>query len=107
MTKRYSGYIGIRQEPVETAPGVYSTEIREVKVKGDITPKSARWSAGELSQDSIRANHLLTIIAPEDAIADALDVVYVTWLGRKWVVVSVEYIHPSLTMSLGGEYNGG
>jgi hypothetical protein len=103
---RYSGYIGVKNDPVEVRPGVFTQDISEIEVSGQLKPKPWRWSAGELAQDKATAGHIISIIAPESTIGDWGEVLYATWQGRKWAVKSVEYARPRINLTLGGYYNG-
>jgi hypothetical protein len=103
---RYKGVIGVKQEAVETSPGIFEESIIELPVTGEMRRQSLRWLSGELSQDKVNAGHQLSIIASEASITGMMDVVYITWQGKKWVVKTIEYQRPRINLTLGGIYNG-
>jgi len=102
---RFFGAIGIKRDPVQTSPGVYDPVIEEVEVKGEIRNIRAAWQANQL-YDTVQARHVLSIIAPEEAITEYHEVVYILWQNVKWSVVSIEYKPPRIEFGLGGVYNG-
>lgn len=104
MTK-FRGKIGLNRGPVETSPGIFSQEIEDIEVVGDMMSLSLRWPGAGL-QDGLSARHVLSIITPEDESVDFNEVVYVEWNERKWNVVSIEYKRPRINLTLGGLYNG-
>lgn len=103
---RFSGHVGLRTDPVEVEPGIYDEGIEDRPITGDILLKPTRWSGGELSQDSVRANHEVSFIIPETTLSDFAEVVYVVWQNRKWSVTAIQYMRPRLKLTLGGLYNG-
>ena len=103
---RYSGALGIRTDNVETSPGIFEDSIEEIRITGDIYLKSARWRSGESAQDELSANQTVSFIAPESVKSRLDAVVYITWMGKKWSIQSLEYMLPRLQISLGGLYNG-
>ncbi len=103
---RYRGIVGVKGAPIETAPGVFVPDIIEHTVSGNMQTKGVRWRAGELSQDSVRANHVLSVIAPASMMDDFSDILYVEWQNRKWTVTTIEYAHPRIQLTLGGVYDG-
>lgn len=102
---RFVGLIGVKQPSVETEPGIYESNITEKKISGSIRIGNVRHRDSELQQDSVTANHVVSIIAPESTMSDYSSVVYITWQSRKWSVKSIEYIRPRINMTLGGLYN--
>ena len=103
---RYAGKIGLKADPVETEPGVYKEVINEVDFVGDIWLSPLRWSGSELVQDTITANHKISVIGTDEMFADFSDAVYVLWQNKKWVATSIEYIRPRINLVLGKLYNG-
>lgn len=102
---RFVGLIGVKEDPVEIRPGIFESTITETKISGNIRIGNVRHRDSELQQDSVTANHVVSIIATEASMADYSSVVYITWQGRKWSVKSIEYIRPRINMTLGGLYN--
>lgn len=103
---RYSGTIGIKAAPVETSPGIWSEPVAIHNIFGQIRLKGTRWTQGELSQDKVRANHIVSIIGPESLVNDFSEALWITWQGIKWTVTTVEYARPRINLTLGAPYNG-
>lgn len=103
---RYVGRVGVRQDAVETEPGIYTEGIEEISVQGELRLERLGWRGGELSQDKPRARHVVSLVVSQRLVELMTDVVYVTWAGRKWSVMSIDAKHPRLNLTLGGLYNG-
>lgn len=104
MTK-FRGIIGIDRGPREISPGVYKQYIEEVTVTGEMRNDKLGWSPHNLG-DTVRAQHLLSIITPEESSIDFNSTVYIEWQGRKWSVQALQYKRPRVELTLGGLYNG-
>lgn len=104
MTK-FRGNIGLNRGPVESDPGIFSQNIEDVEVTGDMMSLGLRWQGAGM-QDTLKAKHILSIITPEEESVEFNEVVYVEWHSRKWSVVSIEYKRPRVNLTLGGLYNG-
>lgn len=102
---RFRGPIGINRGVVETAPGIFTPYIDEVVVYGEIRNVGTRWSQQNASE-TVKAQHLLSVVTPEDSDIDFNEVVYVYWKRRKWAVTSIKYARPRVDLTLGGLYNG-
>jgi hypothetical protein len=102
---RYSGVLGIRQDAIETSPGVWEAPILEVSVKGEIFRKSLRWSVGNSAQDKLQANQVIRVVIPQTVVDNLDKLIYATFEGRKWAIRGIEYERPNLEASLGGVYN--
>ena len=103
---RYQGFIGFKGEPVEGPPGIFTEPIVRVKYQGDIQLRPVRWSSGERDQQTVTANHILAIVAPESSMANFANALYIEWQDRKWSITSIEYIRPKIRLAMGGLYNG-
>ena len=101
---RFWGNVGIRRGAVRRASGIIEEVIDEVPVTGEMRNSKNSWSQQTMN-DSLRAQHILSIIAPEDSEIDFNAVVYVVWHKRKWAVTSIQYLRPRVELSLGGLYN--
>lgn len=98
--------IGIKQEAVESAPGIYNEDILVRNVPGDLQYKPVRWTEGELNQDMVKANHQLSIMGDEALMDDFSRAAYVVWQNQRWTVTNVSYVRPRINLTLGGIYNG-
>lgn len=103
---RYTGVIGVRGSATETSPGIFESTVDELPISGEVRIKPSRWRGGELQHNELKANHVISIIAPESTISSWGTILYVTWQGKKWVVTGIEYIRPRINLNLGGLYNG-
>ena len=92
---------------VETKPGVYKNEIVERKATGDIIRNTSQWTANsESSNDNLKFNNQISIVADPYALSHYSSINYVEIMGTKWKVTNVEPRYPRLILTLGGEYNG-
>lgn len=106
MSTRFHGFVGLRQDPVETSPGIFPMTIAETEVSGSVENMSVGYQSGELSQESVRAKHRIRVMGSSELFDNAQRAVYILWNGTKWIVSSVEYQHPEVLFTLGGLYNG-
>ena len=101
---RYSGYIGIQDQPIETSPGMFKFQIREVRVNGDLYTKRTSWPNAQMSGASLGMT--FSMVTPESDDINFTDVLYFVYQNRKWAVTSIEYDRPRVKLNLGGLYNG-
>lgn len=103
---KYHGKIGFAGEQIETQPGIWTEGITEREYGGDLLRFSRR------SQDSGKINDDMTISNQISVVADAYlnenlyRVRYLTFMGGKWKIDSVDVEYPRLTFTLGGLYHG-
>ena len=102
---KFWGPIGINRGPVQTAPGILEVVIEELEVSGEMRQLQLRWPQARM-QEGLSANHVLSIVTPEDSDIDFTEVVYIVWQSRKWSVTSIQYKRPRVELTLGGLYNG-
>lgn len=103
---RYSGMIGFAEQ-VETAPGVWREKITERRYKGDVTRNQARWSEGSGANDDLRIDNEISIVRDPFLDVHLPAIRYVTWMGSKWKVTSVQVREPRLVLQIGGVYHEG
>ena len=101
----FRGNVGIKRGETETRPGVFTPEIDEIDVIGELRSARVGW-AEQKQGDRVSLRHTLSMITPEGSDIDINEVVYVIWRGRKHAVTAIEYKHPRIELSLGGLYNG-
>lgn len=104
MAKFY-GVIGFR-ETVETAPGVWTPQIKERTYSGDSIRTRRRLQSGGQVNDDISITNDISIISDPYAKENYLSILYVEFMGAKWKVSDVEVQYPRLILTLGGLYNG-
>ena len=91
---------------VETKPGSWTPEIREIFYYGDVNRRSYRWERREEINKDFVINQDISIVADEFAIEHFHEIKYVIWKGVAWEVTSIDPQFPRLNLSLGGVYNG-
>lgn len=104
MSKWYGmiGY-GITEEE---SPGVWILNIVERPYYGDINRMSSFSQQGESLNDDIELKNSVSIIADAYALQNFSLIRYVTILGVRWKIKSVEVQRPRLSLLIGGVYNG-
>jgi len=102
---RYSGLVGYTME-VENPPGVWKNDVVERKVTGDVlSPGASHSSNGQQLNDTLLTQRI-SILADEFAYTNFTNIVYITFMGHKWIVNNIQISRPRLIISLGGIYVG-
>lgn len=103
---KYYGQIGFGFADVETAPGVFDTQIVERTYRGDILRNSKRFETTEYRNDDLNISNEFSIVADAYAYQNFQSMRYLTYMGAKWKINNVEVRHPRLILTVGGVYNG-
>ena len=101
---KYYGSIGYA-ETVEIRPGVWIEQIVERNYYGDVTRNQRRWQSGENLNDNLNINNQISIVSDPYARENFHAIRYITWMGSKWKVNTVEVNYPRLVLEIGGVYN--
>ncbi len=103
MAKFYGtiGY-GISEE---TTPGVWEDRIVERHYYGDLVRNTRRMQNSEHLNDNINISNEISIVADPYANENFHLMRYVTFMGTKWKITSVEVQYPRLILSIGDVYN--
>lgn len=104
MAKFY-GMVGYA-EIVKTAPGVSEEQIIEREYTGDLVRNTSRLVTSGDVNDDVNISTEISIVSDPYAIQNYLSIRYVTFMGAKWKVTSVDVKYPRLILSVGGLYNG-
>ena len=106
---KYSGMIGFKETPVEDPPdsGLWPQKVTEVKFTGDVKKLSRKFEPGESVSDDVSVSTIIEVIATPYAKHNIGSILYATWLGQKWKVVTVDVAYPRIKLRLGSLYNGG
>jgi hypothetical protein len=92
---------------VETADlGVWADNIVEYSYYGDVVRNTRNLQDGEYLNNDLSVGNSISILADAYANTNFMDIRYVSWVGVRWVVTSVDVIAPRLLLRLGGVYNG-
>lgn len=89
----------------ETTPGVWEDRIVERHYYGDLVRNTRRMQNSEYLNDNINISNEISIIADPYANENFHLMRYVTFMGTKWKITSVEVQYPRLILSIGDVYN--
>lgn len=103
---KYYGEIGFWQEDVEIRPGVSRPSIIPKMYTGDVLRNNQRWASSQHQNDNLTMSHRISIVADLYLNENISSVKYVTYMGNKWKVNSIEVNYPRVIFELGGVYNG-
>lgn len=101
---KYFGKIGYAMT-VETSPSVWTEEFVEKNYYGDVLNFTRRYQNSGKVNDDVTITNRISIVADPFAYANLGFIRYLTYMGVKWKVESVEIEYPRLVLSLGGIYN--
>lgn len=90
----------------ETAPGVWIEDIVEHEYSGDVYRNTRKLQSGNQLNDCIDISNEISILSDPFANENFHSMRYVTYMGAKWKVSSVEVRYPRLILTVGGLYNG-
>lgn len=90
----------------ETTPGVWIEDIVERQYFGDVYLNTRKLKSGNQVNDSIDISNEISILSDPFANENFHSMRYVTYMGAKWKVSSVEVRYPRLILTVGGLYNG-
>ncbi len=91
----------------ETTPGNWTEKITERMYYGDLTRNIRRLQSTDQLNDNINVANEISIVADPFANENFHAIKYVSFMGAKWKVASVEVQYPRLILTVGGVYNGG
>lgn len=89
----------------ETANGVWEEVITERNYYGDLVRNTRRVESSENLNDNINISNEISIVADPYAYENFHLMRYVTFMGTKWKVTSVEVQYPRLILTVGGVCN--
>lgn len=101
---KYCGQIGYSQT-VETSPGVWTETITERTYYGDVIRNNRRLQDSNQVNDNVTISNEISVIADPYACHNFHMIRYLTFMGTKWKVSSVDVQYPRLILTIGGLYN--
>lgn len=104
---KYAGYVGIATQQ-ETPPGsgIWKPVIVEHPVYGEIIRDNVNFQNAEGVNDKIKINNQISIVIDPFVKENFSSIVYVTYWGAKWKIVTSEIVYPRAKLSMGEVYNG-
>lgn len=102
---KYYGKIGY-VETVDRGDGVFVEQVSERNYYGDVVKNNIQWNATQQVNDNIGLSTQFSVLADSYAYEHFKYIRYVTYMGVKWEVTSVDPSNrPRLLISVGGVYN--
>ena len=102
---KFHGMIGYDSGTVETSPGVWVEQIIEKPYYGDFTRNSRKLQGDSTVNSNINVANEISIVADPFAMENFFSMRYVTFMGAKWKINSVEVQYPRLILEIGELYN--
>lgn len=102
---KWHGMIGFGATE-EGVPGVYNEIVVERPYYGDVLRDVKNTESGDSLNDNINIANSISIVSDAYAYQNFHLMKYVTFMGARWKVKSVEVGRPRLSLSIGGVYNG-
>lgn len=89
----------------EEAPGIYEEHIVEHEYYGDVIKLSKKNESSGNVIDNINVSNSISIVADLFAHNNFHAMKYITFMGSKWKISSVDVQYPRLVLTIGGLYN--
>ena len=90
---------------VETEPGVIENELIVHPYYGDVLKNYKTDDTSDRINDNINISNQISLVADPFAFNNFHKIVYVTFMGTKWRVKSIDVNYPRLILTIGGVYN--
>lgn len=101
---KFCGKIGYGQT-VQKSPGVWVEEIVEKPYYGDMTRSTRKLQGNGTVNSNINVANEISIVADPFAYENFFSMRYVTFMGTKWKIASVEVQYPRLILEIGEIYH--
>lgn len=100
-----SGVIGYALA-VETQPGVWTTSITEKNYYGEVVKDNRRVVDQAQINNGLNISNNISVVSNKFMLSNMAFMKYVTFMGSKWNISSVDVKPPRLILTIGGLYNG-
>ena len=101
---KWSGKIGFAVAE-ETAQDVWTETIVERTYYGDVVRASRRTETESKIINDINVSNQISVIADPYANQNLYAMRYITFMGCKWKISSIDIQYPRLILTVGGVYN--
>ena len=102
---KFAGLVGYVTQK-ESTSGVWLPETVERKMRGDVIRAASSFNANEKVNEDIILQQRISLVGDPYSFANFTTLKYVTYLGVKWKVLSIEVNRPRLIVTIGGVWNG-
>ena len=104
---KWHGVLGFTEPEKETAPGVFMPSgVIERQYFGDVLQNRISNQGAEKLVDDISVSNTISVLADPYAMNHIGFLCYISYLGSRWEISSVEPAYPRLKLTLGGLYHG-
>lgn len=103
---KYHGLVGYALATKDDGYGVYDPMIVERPYYGDLIRNVKKEQPSDGVNNNITIQNDISIVADTYAYQNFHQIRYVTFMGARWEVSSIEVARPRLILSVGGVYNG-
>lgn len=103
---KYYGMVGYEEVMDDDGFGVYRPKMIERPYYGDLIRNMKRDQTGPGVNNDITIQNDISIIADAYAYQNFHHLKYVTFMGVRWAINSIEVERPRMILSVGGVYNG-
>lgn len=100
---KWFGEVGYAVE-VDEGDGVYRNDIVTRNYYGDILRNSKQDASNQQINNNFRINNQISVVSDPFLMENFHKIVYVTFMGTKWKVASVDVQYPRLILSIGDVY---
>lgn len=102
---KYSGYIGFSVTK-ETSPSVSEEITVPKKYTGDVIRNVQRFKSADKVIDDITIANEISIVADDYLTKNLPYMKWVSWMGSKWKISSIDVQFPRINITVGDLYNG-
>ena len=103
---KFAGLVGYVTQKESTA-GVWLPETVERKMHGDVIRAASSFNANEKVNEDIILQQRISLVGDPYAFENFTALKYVTYLGVKWKVLSIDVTsRPRIVVTIGGVWNG-
>lgn len=103
---KWYGVIGYEAGVEETAPSVYTQQMREAACFGDVLEWGRGVSGADEVNDDMTLRNRLSILAVPQAVPELSAIRYASFGGALWKVTDIKVEAPRLILTLGGAWHG-
>lgn len=101
---KYAGLVGYAIQK-QTRPGIWTSEITEKHMRGDVIRMANSVQSGSKINDDIQLQATFSLVLNKFAFENFQHLAYITYMGVKWKLTNVDVQSPRLIVATGGVWN--